>query len=179
MLAPTHLFFALALAYILKLPKLPAAIAGIAVDLDIVFNLLDTVFPFTHRGLIHTPLFLATVAWIFYYITKNKEQTRGIALGYASHLFLDVITPAGIILLFPITAVFSLNAVGYSNLVANTGMILLSIIFIFLFRTKKKHSLGNRYRFLCFLIFIISTCLIAYLGGFFPHTVYDPFLPLY
>lgn len=51
---------------------------------------------FTHRGFLHTPLFLA----LFFLIT-NPGIRWSCVIGIASHLFLDMFNRGGIMLLYP------------------------------------------------------------------------------
>jgi inner membrane protein len=131
MLDPTHLFFALALAYILKLPRIPMAIGGVIPDLDI---LLNYGFPLVHRGIIHTPFFLA-VCVVFLYLVMDSPATFAFGAGFLSHLLLDVITPTGIPLLYPLPVYFTLNLASYSNILANLGIIAWSLAAILLYRS--------------------------------------------
>ncbi len=132
MLAPTHLFFALAIAYILRMPKLPAAIGGVIPDLDI---LLQYEFPLQHRGIIHTPFFLL-VCVVFLYLITDKPTTFSFGTGFLSHLLLDVITPAGILLLYPLPVFFTLNLAPYNNIAANLGIIMASFAAILIYQSQ-------------------------------------------
>ena len=140
MLTPTHLMFALAIAYLLRLPRLPTAIGGVITDLDV---LLQSDFPLQHRGIIHTPLFLAICVVLLYLIT-DKGTTFGFGSGFLSHLLLDVITPAGILLLYPLPVFFTLNLAPYNNIAANLGIILASLGAIALHQSRWFRSWVNR-----------------------------------
>lgn len=131
MLAPTHFFFALALAYIFRLPRIPAAIGGIIPDLDI---LLNYGFPLMHRGIVHTPFFLA-VCVVFLYLVTEGSTTFAFGAGFLSHLLLDIITPSGIVLLYPLSLFYTLNLAAYNNIFANLGIITLSLAAILLYRS--------------------------------------------
>jgi membrane-bound metal-dependent hydrolase YbcI (DUF457 family) len=132
MLAPTHFMFALAIAYILRLPKLPAGIAGIIPDLDVV---MQWDFPLNHRGIVHTPFFLLLSVVLLYLIT-DKPTTFAFGSGFLAHLLTDIITPSGILLLFPLPVYFTLNIVPYNNAAANIGIILFSVGTIMLYRSR-------------------------------------------
>jgi inner membrane protein len=131
MLGPTHLIFALALAHILRLPRIPMAIGGIIPDIDL---LLQYGFPFMHRGIIHTPFFLA-VCVVFLYLVVDSSTTFAFGAGFLSHLLLDIITPSGILLLYPLPVYYTLNLAAYSNIFANLGIIALSLAAILLYRS--------------------------------------------
>lgn len=117
MMELTHLIFALTLAYLLDLPVVYAMIAGIFPDTDLY---MDLVFPFVHRGILHTPVFILFAAVVLYLVTDRKEIAAAAGVGLFSHLFLDTITPMGIMWLYPLSATyFSLNLVISANLLAN------------------------------------------------------------
>lgn len=133
MLGVTHLFFALSLAYVFRFPLIPALVGGIIADIDYV---LDYGFPFIHRGVIHTPLILLVSVVLIYLATKRTDVSLSFGIGFLSHLFLDIITPTGIPLLYPLANFYSLNLVHYNNTLANIGMIVWSCIFILMLRSK-------------------------------------------
>ena len=140
MLSPTHLFFALAIAYLLRLPKMPAAIAGVIPDIDM---LLQYDFPLEHRGIIHTPFFLL-VCVVFLYLVMDKPTTFAFGAGFLSHLLLDLITPVGILLLYPLPIYYTLNLAPYNNIAANLGIILASLGAIYLYRSPGFHDWVKR-----------------------------------
>ncbi len=105
-----------------------AMIGSIFPDLDLTFNFT---FPFVHRGILHTPLALIALSVLFYLITKNKGSTISFSLAYLTHLFLDTLTPMGILWLYPLKNYYSLNLVYSNNFIANFSIIVFSI-FIFI-----------------------------------------------
>ncbi len=129
MLSPTHLFFSLAVAYLLRIPRLPAVIGGTIADLDV---LLDYGFPLEHRGIVHTPFFMM-VCVVFLFLAFGSSLSFSFGTGFLSHLLLDAITPAGIMLLYPLPVFFTLNLAPYSSLWANLGIILASLGAIILY----------------------------------------------
>ena len=131
MLTPTHFMFALAIAYLLRLPKLPAAIGGIIPDLDVM---LQWDFPLVHRGIVHTPLMLA-ISVVVLYLVVDKPSTFAFGAGFMSHLLTDIITPAGILLFYPLSIYFTLNLAPYNSIYANLGISLWSIGAILLYRS--------------------------------------------
>ena len=140
MLGPTHLMFALAIAYLLRLPKLPAAIAGIIPDIDM---LLQWEFPLTHRGIIHTPFFLM-VSVVLLYLVADKPTTFAFGAGFLAHLLTDLITPAGILLLYPLPLYFTLNLAAYNNVAANLGIMAWSLAVILLYRSQGFQDWARR-----------------------------------
>lgn len=133
MLSPTHLFFAWALASVLKLPRIPAIIGGVIVDIDMV---LMYGFPWVHRGIIHTPLIMIVSMLLVYIFTKNHLHALSFGVGYFSHLFLDTINPTGIMWLYPYPMYFSMNLAEYNNILANLGIIGVSIGVIWVYGRK-------------------------------------------
>lgn len=141
MLSVTHFFFAITVAFVLKFPVLPAGAVSLLVDMD---YFLDYDFPFMHRGIVHTPIFLAMSIVILYLVTRRWDFTLSIGAGVLTHLFLDMINPMGILLLFPQVNFYSLNLIHYNNIIANVVMVLWSIAFILLLKSrwfqKKMHD---------------------------------------
>ncbi len=133
MMTPTHFMFALALAYILRLPRIPTAIAGIIPDLDFV---LDYGFPFMHRGIIHTPLLMLTAMLAIYAVTKNKPLIAAFGVGFLGHLLTDIITPTGVMFFYPWPYFMSFNLAFYDSVFANLGIIAMSLSAILLYNSK-------------------------------------------
>ena len=174
MITPTHMLFGLALAYILRLPRLPALLAGLALDLDVIFNALGLGFPFIHRGIIHTPVVVLAVTAVWYYGRNRSRNALSAGVGGLSHLLLDFFTNQGIMALYPFAAFFALPMVDYANVSANTGIILLSAAFVLLYRYRPK-MFGEKVKdswqrmLFIFIIFIILAMLILYASSlFFP-----------
>jgi inner membrane protein len=133
MMAPTHFMFALALAYVLRLPRVPTAIAGIIPDIDFV---LHYGFPFMHRGIIHTPLIMLTIMLALYAVTRNIPLTAGFGVGFLGHMLTDLITPTGIMFFYPWPYFMSFNLAYYDSVFANLGIITLSLSAILLYNSK-------------------------------------------
>jgi inner membrane protein len=75
---------------------------GVALDGDFLFP-SSLGFPFVHRGLVHTPVFvLFSVALVYALRRREVAMAAGVAL--ASHLLIDGLSPAGIMWLYPVTA---------------------------------------------------------------------------
>ncbi len=181
MLTPTHMFFSLALAYIFRLPKAMAFLAGLLIDLDIIFNILGLGFPFIHRGIVHTPLFILAVTGIWYYSRKKSKNAIAFGVGGLSHLFLDLITDQGIMLLYPFAGYFVFYLASYANLFANAGIVLLSLAVILIYQYRPKWIKPKNWRctLFVFLLFMLLTVLIAYLSIFFHYNIWEPFVAFY
>ena len=92
-------------------------------------------FLFGHRGILHTPFFLILVSvGLFFLLKKCPDKYLILAsqfsiffiVGYLSHLVLDAMTPAGIMLLYP----FSKNKMGFIGLKGKYRDIIVSAICI-------------------------------------------------
>ena len=92
---------------------------------------------FGHRGIIHTPIFLGILLVGFYFLYSHipiSFQQYSIlacinfAVGYISHLFLDMLTPAGIMVFYP----FSKNRFRFMALKGDYRDLLVSIICLFI-----------------------------------------------
>jgi inner membrane protein len=82
-------------------------LAGVLADADFVFR-LGLSEPFVHRGITHT----LVVALVFAALTvRFAGRPAGLAagLGYLSHLAIDITTPKGIPLLYPVGGNISLD----------------------------------------------------------------------
>lgn len=132
MMTPTHLMFALAIAYLLRLPRLPTAIAGVIPDLDFV---LDGDFPFMHRGIVHTPVFMLSCMAIIYIATRDTPLMAGFGVGFLAHLLTDVITPTGILFFYPWPYFVTYSLAYYDSIAANLGIILLSLATILVYNS--------------------------------------------
>jgi membrane-bound metal-dependent hydrolase YbcI (DUF457 family) len=196
MIAPTHFFFALALAYILRLPRIPTVLGGVLVDLDVVFSVLSVGFPLEHRGIVHTPLFLAACVALLHFSPRpvKRPVILGFASGFLSHLLLDMATPYGVMLLFPLPVFFTLNLAVYSNAFANLGLVLASTLAIIICSSQsfqKRMAFGplvrlaadmgeQRFRLLMLALFIAISLAIAGLAGHLSgYFVPDPFGSFY
>lgn len=77
-------------------------VAGVVPDVDFLFP-PSLGFPFVHRGIVHTPLFVLLAVAAVYALHRRAAATAvGVAL--ASHLLIDGLSPAGIMWLYPVTA---------------------------------------------------------------------------
>lgn len=74
---------------------------GVLPDVDLLFGARLS-FPFVHRGLLHTPLFVVLAAAVAYLRTRERETATAVLLGGLSHLVVDSFTAAGVIWLYPL-----------------------------------------------------------------------------
>lgn len=170
MLIPTHMFFAVALAYILKLPRIPALIGGFLLDLDVIFYLTGLGFPFIHRGITHTAIFIITVSAIIYLVSRKRDHSCSFALGAFSHLSLDMIT-GGVMLLYPLGIFFEYSLVSYNNIFANVGICLLSAVVFLLYYSRPDLIETRNQRIVLFAAVVLLSLLIYYAGAFTPYTI--------
>lgn len=95
---------------------------------------------FGHRGIIHTPIFLLGLAYLLSflraYIPGEYEWMFNLAFwcfiaGYVSHLLLDMFTPQGIMLFFPLSSLrVRIIGIGdYRDLLASALIIVGTIIY--------------------------------------------------
>lgn len=54
-----------------------------------------------HRGVFHSPLFGGLIFFLLLFLGAPFAVSLGFLCGFASHLFIDALTPAGIALLYP------------------------------------------------------------------------------
>lgn len=98
---------------------------------------------FGHRGIIHTPIFLVLLSFIIFYfgrkyVPPDYESYFYLAfinfnVGYVSHLFLDMLTPAGIMLFYPFSKnKFKLMSLKGQYRDLSVSAILITILLIFL-----------------------------------------------
>jgi len=164
------MFFAVALAYILKLPRIPALIGGFLLDLDVVFYLTGLGFPFIHRGIVHTAIFIIIVSAITYIVFRKRDHTCSFALGAFSHLPLDIIT-GGVLLLYPLGIFFEYSLVSYNNLFANAGICLLSAAVFLLYYFRPNLAETRNQRIILFAAFVFLSLLVSYTGAFIPYII--------
>ena len=101
----THLAFATCMLPVLPNAE-PATLFGLFVgaltpDVDVKGSPASRIVyvPVEHRGFFHSLLACTAFTAVLYAI--SKDFAFGFAVGYLSHLFLDMLNPAGIMLLFP------------------------------------------------------------------------------
>lgn len=135
MLDITHLLFAFTLLWISNFPLVLGLIASILPDLDASFHFM---FPFVHRGIMHTPLFMIAGILVIYALSGSKKSSFAFGLGYSSHLVLDTFTYSGIMWLFPLQETFSLQLLTANSFVGNLGISIFSIIVVIVWKWQRK-----------------------------------------
>jgi len=78
------------------------AVAGLFPDADFLFP-AALGWPFVHRGLTHALLALG-VAVAVVAVVADRPTVGAVGLGYGSHLLIDLTTPKGIPLLYPLVS---------------------------------------------------------------------------
>lgn len=74
---------------------------GVFPDGDFLFP-ASLGFPFVHRGIVHTPVFLLVVVALVSALSR-REVVVAASVALASHLLIDGLSPAGIMWLYPVT----------------------------------------------------------------------------
>ncbi len=105
MTAGTHILGAIVFASFLNLPLLPSIVGSLLPDIDLKkglpkFRQNRTLFN-SHRGITHhlfiIPFLLILSVYVKDYLSEVLgEYLLSFTVGYASHLFLDALTPLGI-----------------------------------------------------------------------------------
>ncbi|MFB6190875.1 MAG: metal-dependent hydrolase [Candidatus Nanohaloarchaea archaeon] len=124
MITVAHFVFGLALAYLLDRRLVTASAFAIVPDFDIT---LDFLYPFTHRGIMHTLLAAVVFSGLVYVYTEDRVSAESCLLGYTSHFALDLLTPSGIPLLFPFMSDFALSLTSAYSLKVNSAIIAASL----------------------------------------------------
>ena len=78
----------------------------------------------SHRGIFHTIIFGLIVSFVLYFV--NAFVGYGFFAGYLSHLFLDILTPSGVRLFWPLSE----TRVGFG---VRSGGLIEEILFVLLF----------------------------------------------
>ena len=134
MISLTHLIFGLGLAYVLDKRLVTASVFSIVPDFDITFNFL---YPFVHRGIMHTLLAAGVFSFLVYVYTEDRISAESCFLGYAgAGLGLDLLTSSGVPLFFPFLGDFALGVTSAYSLEWNSAIIAFSLSLMFL----KKHQ---------------------------------------
>lgn len=81
-------------------PAGSGVLGAIAPDLDLGVLLGDPL-GLTHRGLLHAPIFVLTLAAAAALLARDRRVAAGVALGGGSHLVVDTFTETGVPWLFP------------------------------------------------------------------------------
>ncbi|MDY6771395.1 MAG: metal-dependent hydrolase [Candidatus Nanohaloarchaea archaeon] len=119
----THAVFGLALCRVLRVPVVTGVVAAGMPDVDTLFSFG---YPFGHRGALHTPIAAVFVGLLVFAWTGRRSSGAAAFAGWMSHLFLDTLTPSGILWLFPVRARFSLDVALAASLEANLAIMAVS-----------------------------------------------------
>lgn len=120
--------FGLALAYVLDRRLVTASVFAIVPDFDVLMNFL---YPFVHRGIMHTLLASLVAAGLVYVYTEDRESAKSCFMGYNSHLALDIITFSGLPLFFPFYGDISLSLTSAYSMKANTAFLAAALVLMF------------------------------------------------
>ena len=119
MIAITHAIFAWLLAIVFQLNPIVTILFSLVPDAEYILNTV-------HRGPLHSLIFVIPVCLLAFYYDKDKG--KAVTVGLLSHLVLDVLTPMGLPLLYPVfTNYFSLNF--YDSTILNWIVIVISLVF--------------------------------------------------
>ncbi|MFB6171177.1 MAG: metal-dependent hydrolase [Haloarculaceae archaeon] len=97
----THGAVGYALARTTGTPTAAGLRGGVLPDVDLLFG-RRLFFPFVHRGLLHTPLFVAGAALVAYWWSGERGTAAAVLVGGLSHLVIDSFTASGIMWLYPL-----------------------------------------------------------------------------
>ncbi|WP_137290467.1 metal-dependent hydrolase [Natronorubrum halophilum] len=81
-------------------------VLGLLPDVDFYFP-ATWEWPFVHRGLTHTPLFVLAIVVVIFEVTRDRAVTLAAGLAISSHLVIDSLSPKGINWLFPLESTWS------------------------------------------------------------------------
>lgn len=136
---------------VLGLSALAGGLGGLVPDIDKrgskISNkarVVSTITELTcgHRGIIHTPFMLVILSIIMFVLIKKAQITNiyilasaiSFILGYFSHLALDLLTPAGIMLLYPFSKKRT-HIIGLKTKLKEPIICVVSLVFLVLIYT--------------------------------------------
>lgn len=135
LISTTHLLFGISIAYALEKRILTAGIFSIVPDFDITFDFL---YPFVHRGIMHSILAASVFSGIVYLYSTERASAESCFLGYCSALGLDLLTESGMPVLFPLQTDLSLGLTSAYSIQANTAIITISLGLMFLKKNQER-----------------------------------------
>lgn len=115
----------LVVSYFTDYNPLYGALGGFIPNLDLPFNVWPNVFPFVHRGILHTPLFLGLLL-IPLLLFDKKQLAIPFAIGYIFELVVDVFeSNDGIMWLYPFSKTHYAIPIPHMNLwvIGATGVL--------------------------------------------------------
>lgn len=133
MMLSTHVIVGLTLSTLLFIPASWVVIGSILPDLDYLVG-------FEHRTIMHSLLFCTTGFIVYKFFGKHNGLAY--TIGLLSHLSLDLITPMGVQLLYPLQVFFSFNLVKSLDNWYNLFIMLICLVFI-INRKSIQESLIN------------------------------------
>lgn len=117
--------FALALSYVLDRRIVTASVFSLVPDFDILFKFL---YPFVHRGMMHSLLAALTATGLVYLYSRDRVSAESCLLGYlVAGLGLDLLTFSGVPLFFPFHRDLALSLVSAYSIPANSAIVSLSV----------------------------------------------------
>lgn len=102
MIGIIHALAGLILGVITSLPITACIIGSLIPDIDLIL-------PVEHRTLTHSLLFVFLVSTSYYLISKDKHNSLGLLVGILSHLVLDLFSPVGLTLFYPLMTYYSIG----------------------------------------------------------------------
>jgi len=126
MIGFVHSLFSLVLAIVFNLNPAVAVVASLLPDVDIIL-------PIQHREIFHSVLFMVLVSLLFRF-RFGKKHASAFAVGFSSHLFLDIFSKAGVKLFWPVDYSFSLPLM--SSNTANLSVLVICLVFLLNMQTK-------------------------------------------
>lgn len=128
MITLAHFVFGLALAYVLDRRIVTASAFALVPDFDVT---LDFLYPFQHRGIMHTLLAALIFSGLVYVYSEDRVSAESCFLGYTSHLGLDLLTFSGVPIFFPFLSDYALSVTSAYSLEANSAIIAVSLAFMY------------------------------------------------
>lgn len=123
MISATHIVAGYTISRLMNLEAEETTLASVLPDIDV---LMDFIYPFAHRGLLHTPLFGLFVAATYSWVIGDRKKMIPVFTGWLTHLGLDIMTSSGIPLFFPFSGSHSLSLTYASDPYWNLSIISVS-----------------------------------------------------
>jgi len=134
---PTHFFAGAAASSLLGFAAVWGALGGMLPDLDF--------FTPWHRGPFHSLVFAAVVAVAAFALTRSRNKSLALGVGFAAHSVADWMNFGGVMILWPFSSEYlSLNLFEWYDPVANSALSIASIFILLLLKKyREKKSLGD------------------------------------
>lgn len=98
----THALVGYAVGRVVGDEPIYGAVGGLAADVDLLVPAAAG-WPLAHRGVTHTPVAAVAGAGLAYALTRRRPVATAVGAGYASQLLIDLTTPRGIALAYPLS----------------------------------------------------------------------------